>query len=218
MDDRYINLKEMLPPYLQQYEELSQVMDTETPEFRLLETLHNQMVNNRYITTCDEEGIARYEKILGITPKSDDALEDRVFRCLTRWNVCLPYNYAFLERKLKELCGTEYALNLDIPGQTLLVKIGIAQKNQYDVVVEMLEDIVPCNLLLVTELLYNRHMDLKPYPHIILAQFTHWELRNISIPKNLSNEVENVAAYTVDDLSRFTVEQVAEIGLRKKVI
>ena len=217
MTDRYINLRELLPLYLQQYKELAEIMDTETPEFRLLESRHNQLVNNRYISTCDEDGIARYEKILGITPKGDDTLEDRIFRCLMKWNTALPYNYAFLERKLKELCGKEYSLSLDFPGQTLSVKIGIAQKNQYDVVIDMLEEVVPCNLLLKTALLYNRYMDLKPYPHIILGQFSHWELRNISIPKNLSPSVENVAEYTVEELSRFTVEQVAEIGLRKVV-
>ena len=36
------------------------------------------MIDNRYITSCDEEGIARFEKILGVTPKSDDTLEDRI--------------------------------------------------------------------------------------------------------------------------------------------
>ena len=172
MEDRYINLKELLPLYLQEYSELAEIMDTETPEFRLLESRHNRMIDNRYIISCDEEGIARFEKILGMTPKSDDTLEDRIFRCLTKWNVCLPYNYAFLERKLKELCGTEYAIDFDIPGQTMIVKIGIAQKNQYDSVVDILDEIVPCNILLNTELLYNQYRSLKPYPHIILGQFT----------------------------------------------
>ena len=113
MEDRYINLKELLPLYLQEYKELAEIMDTETPEFRLLESRHNQLVNNRYISTCDENGIARFEEILRITPKSDDTLEDRIFRCLTKWNVCLPYNYAFLVKKLKELCGDEYSVNLE---------------------------------------------------------------------------------------------------------
>ena len=217
MEDRYINLKELLPLYLQEYKELAEIMDTETPEFRLLESQHNQLVNNRYISTCDENGIARFETILGITPKRNDTLEDRIFRCITKWNACLPYNYAFLVKKLKELCGDEYSVNLDFSGQTLTIKIGIAQKNQYDVVVDMLEEVVPCNLLLKTAQLYNRYMDLKPYPHIILAQFTYWELRNISIPKNLSPSVENIAGYTVEEVSRFTVEEVKEIGLRKVV-
>jgi len=39
----------------------------------------------------------------------------------------------------------------------------------------------------------------------------------LSIPRNLSAAVENIAAYAVDDLARFTVEEVADIGIRKKV-
>ena len=178
MDDRYIDLKELLPLYLQEYSELAEIMDTETPEFRLLESKHNRMIDNRYIISCDEEGIARFEKILGVTPKSDDTLEDRIFRCLTKWNVCLPYNYAFLERKLKELCGTEYAIDFDIPGQTMIVKIGIAQKNQYDSVVDILEEIVPCQIVLDISLLYNQHLTLAKFTHAQLAKFTHTQLRN----------------------------------------
>lgn len=217
MADRYINLKELLPLYLQAYKELAAPMDAETPEFQIIEAEHNRIIANRYIVTCDEEGIVRYEQLMGIQPKADDTLEDRIFRCITKWNVCLPYNYAFLDQKLRELCGAEYTLDLDIAGQTVTVKVGLAQKNQYDVVAEMLEEIVPCNLQLNLSLLYNQYRTLKPYPHIILAQFTHWELRNLSITRNLSAAVENIAVYTVDDLARFTVEEVADIGIRKKV-
>lgn len=178
MSDRYINLKELLPLYLQEYKELAEIMDTETPEFRLLENRHNSLVNNRYISTCDENGIARYEEILGITPKSDDTLEDRIFRCLTKWNVCIPYNYAFLEKKLKELCGDEYSMHLDFSGQTLTVRVGLVRKNQYDVVSDMLEEIVPCELALDISLLYNQHLTLAKFTHAQLAKYTHTQLRN----------------------------------------
>lgn len=178
MENRYINLKELLPLYLQEYSELAEIMNTETLEFRLLESRHNRMIDNRYIISCDEEGISRFEKILSVTPKSNDTLEDRIFRCLTKWNVCLPYNYAFLERKLRELCGTEYTIDFDVPGQTMIVKIGIAQKNQYDSVVDILEEIVPCQIVLDISLLYNQHLTLAKFTHAQLAKFTHTQLRN----------------------------------------
>lgn len=178
MENRYINLKELLPLYLQEYSELAEIMNTETLEFRLLESRHNRMIDNRYIISCDEEGISRFEKILSVTPKSNDTLEDRIFRCLTKWNVSLPYNYAFLERKLRELCGTEYTIDFDIPGQTMIVKIGIAQKNQYDSVVDILEEIVPCQIVLDISLLYNQHLTLAKFTHAQLAKFTHTQLRN----------------------------------------
>ena len=37
MADRYINLKELLPLYLQAYKELAAPMDAETPEFQIIE-------------------------------------------------------------------------------------------------------------------------------------------------------------------------------------
>lgn len=57
MADRYINLKELLPLYLQAYKELAAPMDAETPEFQIIEAEHNRIIANRYIVTCDEEGI-----------------------------------------------------------------------------------------------------------------------------------------------------------------
>ncbi|MFQ8776833.1 MAG: hypothetical protein ACLR78_04640 [Roseburia sp.] len=94
------------------------------------------------------------------------------------------YNYAFLNQKLKELCGAEYTLDLTLPARHVTVKVGLAQKNQYDVVAEMLEEIVPCNLQLklycTISTWTSNHIQ-----YIILAQFTHWELRNLSIPWNL---------------------------------
>lgn len=178
MDDRYINLKELLPLYLQQYKELAEIMDTETPEFRLLESRHNQLVRNRYIFTCNEDGIARFEKILGITLKSDDTLEDRIFRCLTKWNISLPYNYAFLEMKLKELCGDEYSIMLDFENQTLVVIVGLSRKNQYNAVADMLNEIIPCNILIKVYLMYNTYGILANHTYGKLSNYTHNQLRN----------------------------------------
>lgn len=63
MADRYINLKELLPLYLQAYKELAAPMDAETPEFQIIEAEHNRIIANRYIVTCDEEGIRQQSRI-----------------------------------------------------------------------------------------------------------------------------------------------------------
>ena len=61
MDDRYINLKELLPLYLQEYSELAEIMDTETPEFRLLESRHNRMIDTLYpVTKRELPGLKRF--------------------------------------------------------------------------------------------------------------------------------------------------------------
>lgn len=216
MENRYINLKELLPAYLQEFRELAEIMDTETPELELLEKGHNQIVDNRYIVSCDEDGIARYEKLLDLRPKADDSLADRIFRCITRWNISIPYNYAMLERKLRELCGNEYSLHMDAAAQKVTIKIGIARKSQYDTALKILDEIIPYNLLLDVSILYNQHKLLAGYPYIILSQFTHWELKNMDIPGNLSSEVIHMANHKVEDVAKFTTEQITNYGLRVK--
>jgi len=42
----------------------------------------------------------------------------------------------------------------------------------------MLERIVPMNMTLFVDLLYNQHLTLKKYPHSMLKNFTHSALRN----------------------------------------
>lgn len=147
MSDRYINLKELLPLYLQEYKELAEIMDTETPELRLLESRHNQLVNNRYISTCDEDGIARYEKILGITPKSDDTLGSRKARVLLKWNDAVPYNFEYLKRQLNAICGEDhYEICMDFDKQQLTLKVSVSVKGVLGVMDELLYFILPANI------------------------------------------------------------------------
>lgn len=95
MADRYINLKELLPLYLQAYKELAAPMDAETPEFQIIEAEHNRIIANRYIVTCDEEGIVRYEQLMGIQPKAeyvgrpDFQMHNKV-ECVSAVQLCFP--------------------------------------------------------------------------------------------------------------------------------
>ncbi len=147
MDDRYINLKELLPLYLQEYSELAEIMDTETPEFRLLESRHNRMIDNRYIISCDEEGIARFEKILGVTAKSDDTLDSRKARVLLKWNDAVPYNFEYLKRQLNAICGeNHYKIRMDFNKQHLTLVVSVSAKGMIGILDELLYFILPANI------------------------------------------------------------------------
>lgn len=169
---------ELLPPYLREYTELKEIMTVEGSEIETINTTHNQLVDNRYIQTCDETGIKRFESMLGITPLMNDTLDDRKFRCITVWNQKLPYNYSVLEAKLKSLCGKDgYEILSDFAAQTVLVKLALTQKNQYDTVAKLIDEILPCNLVTTIRLMYNTHEILGQYTHEQLAQYTHKQLR-----------------------------------------
>lgn len=173
---------ELLPPYLRSYKEMSEIMSVEGVEIEAINNTHNQLVDNRYIQTCDEVGISRFEKMLNITPLMNDTLDDRKFRCLTVWNHKLPYNYKVLDAKLRSLCGEDgYSLTPDFPAQTLTIKLALTQVNQYNTIVKLIDEVVPCNILTKIQLMYNSYEVLGRYTHEQLAQYTHEQLREASL-------------------------------------
>lgn len=102
---RDVNLLEHLPPFIQEYMEIREIMKTENPEFQLVEDESEIIKNNQFIQSCNLTGISRFEKLIGIVPSPDDTLESRINRVLVRWNDTVPYTWKTLLNKLDTLCG-----------------------------------------------------------------------------------------------------------------
>ena len=169
----------LLPPYLQQFSEMEGIMNTETVEIEKIRETHSQIVDNRYIEYCNEDGISRYEKIMNIEPFSDDTLEDRKLRCLTKWNQKLPYNYVRLQGMLSDICGEGgFTLELDLSVPKLVVRLALGVKNQFAIVKNMVEAMVPAHVVTSVVLQYNTNDMVGAYTHSQLSKYTHDSLRN----------------------------------------
>ena len=178
MVDDKLNLLEYLPDYLKTYKELQQIMGTESIELQKLEDRHQNMIADGFIASCGSYGISRFEKLLGIVPLADDTLDTRKFRVQSKWNNRSPYHYAYLEEQLTILCGSDgYAVLFDREKQKLTVKVELVSKNMLDSVEEFLQNVVPCNLILETGLLYNQYSLLERFTYGELENFTYGQLR-----------------------------------------
>jgi hypothetical protein len=154
-------------------------MTVESIELNGVEAEHEALVNNRYIHTCDEDGIVRFERIMSVVPNSNDTLEDRQFRCISKWNQTIPYNYKVLDEKLALLCGEGmYQLIVDFPNQRVFIKLALANKNQFQSVVDLVYSIVPCNMLIDISIMYNTYELLSKLTHEQMSAYTHEQLRN----------------------------------------
>ena len=60
----------------------------------------------------------------------------------------------------------------------LLVKIGLAAKNNFNDVESLLNRVVPQNMVVTLLQLYNTHAELGRFTHAQLAAYTHNQLRN----------------------------------------
>lgn len=102
---REIDLIHYLPLFIAEYKEIQHVMNTENPEFQLIADESEVIKNNQYIITCNEAGIAKFEKLLGIIPGEEDTLELRISRVLIKWNDVIPYTWKVFLKKMASLCG-----------------------------------------------------------------------------------------------------------------
>ena len=161
---REVNLVSYLPPFMRPYKEPVAALDAENPEFGLIWDATNRVFYNRFISTADEYGISRYEKMLGIYPSEEDTLEIRRMRVLNRWFNAIPYTLRMLAQKLSQLLGNTYSFsisqNFDI-GYCLTVTIYALNIQQEEEVKYVLSTVVPENI--VIDLIYENALTGKFY-------------------------------------------------------
>lgn len=106
-------------------------------------------------------------------------MDDRRFRVLTRLNEELPYTLPQLRVILGTLCGAgNYSAEVEEGTYQLVVKIGLAAKNNFSDVASLLDRVVPENMVVTLLQLYNTHGELGRFTHAQLSTFTHDQLRN----------------------------------------
>lgn len=176
-------LQDYLPEILLKTYEFPLLCDTEQPEFDRLSDAADETLSDQFVETAGERGLARYEKIFGITPMDTDTLDERRFRVLTKINAQLPFSVRRLRQQLATLCGEDgYKLEVNGGVYTLTVKVALTAKRNQQAVEELLADIVPANMVCTTSLLYNQHADLTRFTHAQLALLTHFAIREEVLP------------------------------------
>lgn len=166
-----------LPPFVQEYREIRAIMDAEQINVETTWTDAESVLADQFVQEATEKGIARYEKILKITPKGNYTLDERKFNVLARMNEQLPYTMKQLQSSLTALCGEDgYFLKIDYDAYALTVKLALFNENNVEAVEELLYKMLPANIMFVVRL-FNTHSILNAYTHEQLAAYTHKEVR-----------------------------------------
>ena len=180
-EDR-LHLIEYIPHIIRDVDEYKALLnDGEQPQITSLWGALENALNDQFIVDATENGVKRWEKILGIFPKGTATLDERKFTILARINEELPFTMNMLKSKLETLCGAEgegYTLSLNANQYRLIVKIALISVSKYQDVQELLNRIVPANMIIDLSIIYNRHSVLAAYKHSELAAYTHYQLRN----------------------------------------
>ena len=170
-------LIEYLPPFVGSYKEMAAIMEAEQSEFETVWTEAEAVLDNQFVMTATEEGLRRWEELYHISPKSTDTTEERKFRILSYINEHPPYTPETLKKTLSLMLGEEgYTLYLDMDRYEVTVRLALGNENNYATVVELLDKILPANMVRNVSL-FNTHRILSTFTYGELAQYTQDEVR-----------------------------------------
>ena len=123
---------------------------------------------------ADDYACSRWEAILGIVPSNKAELEDRQIAIYTRMFHMVPYTYENIQKTLDSILGKGNTLLIpDVEAQTCKVILAVDNRFKFESVKELLDNIIPANMILTVEIDYRTHDDLSKYTHSRLGNYTH---------------------------------------------
>lgn len=149
---REVDLVSYLPQFLQEYKELDATLEAENPEFIMVWRAADRTLQNEFIESADEYGIARFEKIMKILPSTEDTIESRRARVKSKWFDMIPYTLKMLITKLIALCGnTDFTIAKDYSGYRIEIMTHLGLFGQVEELERIMKEMIPCNMVVVLE-------------------------------------------------------------------
>ncbi|MCI8363386.1 MAG: DUF2313 domain-containing protein [Eubacterium sp.] len=167
-----------LPEWLREFREIKVLSAKYQMQMDKLWSTAESLWSNNFIHSLDEHGCDRWEKILHLKKGDMYTLQDRRNNIAGRLAEQRPYTFKKLCLILDVLCGKNgYAITLFPETYTLRVKVMLTSKNMLNDVKSLLDRMIPANLVVEADLMYNVYELLKPYTYRELKAYTYKKLR-----------------------------------------
>ncbi len=168
-----------LPPFMGKVEEFIKITEAEQPEFDVLCKNVDTLQKEFFAETAGEYGLSRLEKAFGISDGSGEDIDLRRFRIKTRLGGCKGLS---LYERLENTVGKDnFTVDFNRVALTLDVRITVKSGQYLDVVKNMLERLIPCNIALDVRILYTSYNMLNAYTHEYLSGFKNEDIKLIGI-------------------------------------
>ena len=139
-------LIQYLSPFAQSFGEMQEIMRVEEKWIDKMESHIGKIYDNAFIEDCDEYGIRKYEKLLGILSDTEEKLATRKLRVRVGWNYTIPYTYRTMIRKLNLLCGVNnYDIDADL--ENYKISFSIYGATDTEGIKSFLDRILPQNIM-----------------------------------------------------------------------
>ena len=145
--EHIVKLIQYLPEFVAEYKEIQAITNVEDPEYNLFWDQLRRAINNQFITTCDDQGISKFEKMLKLYPYESDTLEMRIARVLVEWNAQLPYTMRSFRQMLDVLCGAgNYEINVKHNEYVIEINTYFYDSKMLNQLNKLLLKVLPANL------------------------------------------------------------------------
>ena len=134
------------PSYYDNVLEIDILKNVENSELDTAYKIFQEIYRNQFIVTCDENGIVKYETLLGIIANpSTETLQFRIERVLNRLNQKPPYTINFLKLFLDDLLGKN-KYNIYVSDYTLYFESSVIDQQWFEEISITINNIKPCNI------------------------------------------------------------------------
>lgn len=180
-----MQLYEYLPFFVYNTKEFKELFKILQPKIDNLFIETDKRLTDMFVLGCSEYAVKRYEKIVGIMPKLTDSLEKRQYDILVLYNQTLPFTLESLQKKLNAICGEDgYTLEMIYDKFILNIKLSLFKKHLFFTINNLLEWIVPVNLIINFSLDYNVWGDLSKYKWGEINKYRWGEIKESEEIKN----------------------------------
>lgn len=169
---------EYLPEWLREFREIKILCQKQQEQAAKLWETVESVWNNNFVSTLNEHGCERWERMLSIHNKDTYTLEERRNNISGKLAEQRPFTYRGLKQMLDVQCGKDgYTITLFPDAYELVIRVKLTSKNMLADVKKLLDRIAPANLVVDADLMYNVYSFLVPFHYGQLKSYTNKQLR-----------------------------------------
>lgn len=218
--EHLVPLKDYVPAIYKDVKEMDVLVDVQEEWFKVLASIMDKEYARLYIQTCDEIGIARFERVLKITANpSVESLDFRKERALTRCNATLPYTPIWLRVYLNAVLGEQnYELDIDYDNDIITLYGYVLDYSWARESSLVIRDIKPCNMVfinvptLIQNIGFNYWWDNNTWDSDIWDDSNIWIDFHLLQPDELGDYIKQTSGPTIEAL----LEQIGYVTLNSK--
>lgn len=142
-----MRLKKYLPEFISSIKEFQELDKVLSVEINSLRDKLEQLQDNQFIESANDEGLKRYEQLMGLP--SDGDIELRRFNILNKYNSTLPFTMVWLKNMLNTTLGKgNFLLDINYISYALTISVMASKEHLISSLYKDLRKKIPCNLVL----------------------------------------------------------------------